>query len=781
YVHWQAELLAGSRGDALWQYWRQQLGSTSTGSLPSLDLPLDHPRPPVQTYAGATQRFSLDLQTRQSLKALAAGEGATLFMICLAALQTLLYRYTGQAEILVGSPTAGRNRARFADTIGYFVNPVVLRAEPAADLRFVDLLRQVRQTVLDALAHQEYPFPLLVERLSPNRDLSCSPLVQVMFGLEKSVWLSADEHASELRLEPCELEQQTVQFDLELMLTEQASSLDGALHYNTDLFEPDPISRLIGHYQTLLQAIVAQPDQRLGLLPLLTPAEHQNQRRWNDTALTVPQERCVHELFEAHVARTPEAAALVFASGTRERVTLSYAELDERSNRLAHHLRSLGVGPDVPVGVYLSRSPEFVIAALGVLKAGGAYLPIDPATPGERIQFMLADAQAPILLTRQALPPIPASSALHVVALDADWPIIAAYPPAQPPRRVTADNLAYVIYTSGSTGVPKGVEVSHRSAANLITWHQQTYELAPTDRASLLAGLAFDAAVWELWPYLAAGASVYMPTEETRGSPPALIAWLADQAITLCFMPTPLAEAVIAEPDAARLPVRALLTGGDSLHPFDWSRLPYPIVNHYGPTENTVVATCGVATGDSVTLPTIGRPIANTQIHLLDAQQQPVPVGVPGELYIGGVQLARGYRNRPALTAERFLPDPFSETPGARLYRTGDRARYRADGSIEFLGRTDDQVKLRGSRVELGEIEASLRQHPDVRDAVVLLREDRPGDRRLVAYVVEKNLEPRTKNLRNKGTKEQENKEQTNKEQKSTTSPPSPVATEAEA
>ncbi|HEY0739356.1 MAG TPA: amino acid adenylation domain-containing protein, partial [Herpetosiphonaceae bacterium] len=756
YVHWQAELLAGSSGDALWQYWRQQLGSTA-GSLPTLDLPLDHSRPPLQTYAGATERFSLDARMLQSLKALAAGEGATLFMLCLAAFQTLLYRYTGQAEILVGSPTAGRSRAHFADTIGYFVNPVVLRAAPSANLRFVDLLRQVRQTVLDALAQQEYPFPLLVERLSPNRDLSRSPLVQVMFGLEKSVWLSADERRSELRLEPFEVEQQTVQFDLELMLTEQASSLDGALHYNTDLFEPDSISRLIGHYQTLLQAIVAQPDQRLGRLPLLTPAEGQTLRRWNDTALAVPQERCIHQLFEAHVARTPEAAALVWADRT-----LSYAELDERSNRLAHHLHSLGLGPDVPVGVFLSRSPEFVIAALGVLKAGGAYLPIDPATPVERIQFMLADAQAPILLTQQTLPPIPASPALHVVYLDADWPIIVAHPPIQPPRRVTADNLAYVIYTSGSTGVPKGVEVSHRSAVNLIIWHQQTYELAPSDRASLLAGLAFDAAVWELWPYLAAGASVHVPTEATRGSPPDLIAWLAAQAITLCFMPTPLAEAVIAEPDAARLPVRALLTGGDLLHPCDWSRLPYPIVNHYGPTENTVVATCGVATGDSAALPTIGRPIANTQVYLLDAQMQPVPIGVSGELYIGGAQLARGYRSRPALTATQFIPDPFSEIPGARLYRTGDRARYRADGQIEFLGRTDDQVKLRGYRVELGEIETSLRQHLDVRDAVVLLREDRPGDRRLVAYVVgeqrnkagalwakeqTENQEPRTKNL----------------------------------
>ncbi|MCM0588788.1 MAG: amino acid adenylation domain-containing protein [Gloeotrichia echinulata CP02] len=481
--------------------------------------------------------------------------------------------------------------------------------------------------------------------------------------------------------------------------------------------------------------LVPNLQQELDSAQLPTETElHKLLIEWNNTQRDYPQDKCIHELFAEQVKRTPEAIAVVF-----EQEQLTYQELNAKANQLAHHLQSLGVEPEVLVGICVERSLEMVVGILGILKAGGAYVPLDPSYPLERLAFILEDTGVPILLTKaQQVNQLPPHQG-YVVCLDTDWQTIASHSEKNPTNTVTAGNLAYVIYTSGSTGKPKGVLIEYQSLLNLVFWHQQTFSVSPTDRATQLASPAFDASVWELWPYLTAGASVYIANEQTRVSPVQLRDWLVFNKITICFLPIPLAESVLLLDWPVDVALRTLLTGGDKLHNYPLPSVPFDLVNNYGPTENTVVATCGFIPAQERTdrPPAIGRPITNTQIYLLDAQLQPVPIGYPGELYIGGKSLARGYLNRPDLTKEKFIPNPFSHQPGSRLYKTGDLARYLPDGNIEFLGRIDHQVKIRGFRIELGEIEAALRQYPEVREAVVIAREDIPGDKRLVAYLVE--------------------------------------------
>ena len=746
-------MVSSAEGEGLWAYWQKQLA----GELPVVNLPTDRPRPPVQTYRGASHSFRLDEEQTQRLKALAKAQGVTLYMALLAAFQVLLSRYTHQDQILVGSPTAGRTSPEFSGTVGYFVNPLVLRADLSGDPTFEAFLRQVRQTVLEALAHQDYPFAQLVERLQPTRDASRSPLFQVVFALQQAPLLAhqdltafalgergAQMNLGGLLVESMGLEQRVAQFDLSLLMAEVDGGLAASLEYNSDLFDTPTIRRMAGHFQTLIESIMATPSQLLSTLSLLTDVErHQLLVEWNNTQADSPTEVCIHQLFEAQVERTPGATAVAFQD---EQVT--YRELNCRANQLAHYLRALGVGPEVRVGIYMEHSLARVVGLLGILKADAAYVPLDPAYPLERVAFMLADAHISVLLTQEELasrwPELiasaPSDSGLPTpitVCLDSDWPLIAQEPAEPLVSRATAANLAYVIYTSGSTGKPKGVEVPHAGVVNLITWHHRIYGVTPADRATQIAAPAFDATVWELWPYLAAGASVHIPAESIRTSPRQLLDWLVAESTTISFLPTPLAEALVEEQLPPDIALRALLTGGDQLHPIRQG-LPFPVFNHYGPTEYSVVTTWApVETGtETDASPPIGRPIANTLVFVLDTALHPVPVGVPGELYIGGVGLARGYLNRPALTAERFIPHPFSEAAGARLYRTGDLVRYLADGRLEFLGRTDQQVKIRGLRMELGEIEALLRQHPAVQGSVVLAREDTPGDKRLAAYVV---------------------------------------------
>jgi amino acid adenylation domain-containing protein len=732
YVRWHRELLDGEDGDRLWRYWRDQLA----GELPVLALPTDRPRPRVPRYRGASQPLIVSAELTRGLKAFARAEGTTLFTTLLAVFQVLLHRYSGQSDIVVGSPTFARGRADYRSLVGHFVNMVPLRVDGSGQPSFRSLVGRTRGVVLGALEHHDYPFQRLLERLQPTRDPGLSPIFQVVFSLLHG----ADDRGSVveggagagLRLEPLRVEQQEGAFDLTLELTDTGGTLEGALKYNTDLFDAATVARMSGHLERLIEQVVADPDQSIERLELLTAAERQVLLvDWNETSAARRPHTCVHELFEAQAARTPDALAVTSDAGE-----LSYRELDRRANQIAHRLRRMGIGPDVPVGVYLERSPDLVAAIVGILKAGGAYVPIDPAYPPDRLAFMVEDAGMPVLLTQASLAPRVRAGATHVLPIDADRAALALEPESNPSLETTADNLAYVIYTSGSTGTPKGVAVQHDGLVNLVTWHQRAYTVTAGDRATLVAGLGFDASVWELWPYLTAGASLHLPDERTRVSVPELLAWMAAKRITVCFLSTPLLEAALELSWPADIALRAVLTGGDQLHRAPRHELPCALVNHYGPTENTVVTTCGTVTPGSAGPPTIGRPIANTQVFVLDPYLNPVPVGVPGELYIGGIGLARGYLNRPELTADRFVVCSIADLPPMRLYRTGDLARFRSNGEIDFLGRIDNQVKLRGFRIELGEIEAVLCQHPMVREAAVLAREDSPGRKQLVGYVV---------------------------------------------
>jgi len=758
YVHWQNQMLAGSAGEQLWAYWREQLA----GELPVINLPTDRPRSPVQTYQGASHSFRLTEELAQRLKGLAQAEKATLYMTLLAAFQVLLYRYTGQEDILVGSPTFGRTQREFAEIVGYLVNPVVLRANLSGNPTFQAFLGQVRQTVLGAIAHQDYPFPLLVERLQPNRDPTRSPIFQVSFALQKPqqfeevVELFApSETASqvnwgELKLEPFEIPQQEGQFDLTLEMIEARESLFGVFKYNTDLFEADTITRMSGHFHTLLEAIVTNPQQRVSQFPLLSEAErHQLLVEWNDTLVDYPKDVCIHQLFEAQVEQTPNAVAVVF-----EDEQLTYGELNSRANQLAHHLRSLNVGPDSLVGICVERSLEMVVGLLGILKAGGAYVPLDPVYPKERLAFMLQDAQVSVLLTQEPLVAELPDHGARVICLDTDWGTIAQESAATPVSLVGSQNLAYALYTSGSTGRPKGVLIIHQALVNYALAVMKDFGLQSSDRILLLASISFDVFLEELLPTWLSGATVVLRGERSLVSGADLQQLIEKHRLTAFELTTAHWHEWVYELSLSKQrppnSLRFVIMGGEKVLPerfATWQKFGIPLIHVYGLTETTITSTIykpplRVEDQEVWSKLPIGRPVANTQIYLLDTNLQPVPIGVPGELHIGGAGLARGYLNRPELTEEKFIPNPFSDEPGARLYKTGDKARYLPDGNIEFLGRIDHQVKLRGFRIELGEIEATLTQHPQVRQTLVMDREDVLGDKRLVAYVVSGQEQP---------------------------------------
>ncbi|MEH2211071.1 amino acid adenylation domain-containing protein [Nostoc sp.] len=749
YIRWQTEMLASPEGNRLWTYWQKQLA----GSLPVLNLSSDRPRPPVQTYHGASHTFKLNPEITQQLKVLGKAEGATLFMTLLAAFQVLLYRYTNQEDILVGSPTAGRSRADFAGIVGYCVNPVVLRANLSKNPTFKEFLSQVRLTVLGAIAHQDYPFPLLVERLCPTRDLSFSPLVQVIFVWDKphqtqgqgEPRLNLGETATdgmnqqELELETLTLGARGAAFDLTLTIFETDKLLSASLQYNTDLFDAATITRMAEHFQSLLEGIVTNPQQPISQLPLLTASEqYQLLVDWNNTHVEYPRSQCIHQLFEAQVERTPNAVAVVFQDRQ-----LSYCELNSRANQLAHHLQALGVGPETLVGICVERSLEMVVGILGILKAGGAYVPIDTNYPYKRLAFMLEDAQVSLMLTQQKLLEKLPQQQTDIVCLDKDWETNAygtASPNAHestknPVNGATAKNLAYVIYTSGSTGKPKGVLIAHQGLCNLTQEQIRTFDVQLNSHVLQFASSSFDASVSEIFMTLCSGATLFLGTKEELLPGPALVQLLREQAIThITLPPSALAVLPVVElPTLQTIIVAGETCGSDLVEQWSSNRRFF---NAYGPTEATVCATIALCSPNSSGKPPIGRPIANTQVYILDDHLQPVPVGVPGELYISGVGLARGYINRPELTNEKFIPNPFSQDREMRLYKTGDKARYLLNGNIEFLGRLDEQVKVRGYRIELGEIEAKLTQHPAVCSAVVIDREDNSGNKRLVAYVV---------------------------------------------
>ncbi|NMG11915.1 non-ribosomal peptide synthetase [Brasilonema sp. UFV-L1] len=743
FAYWQRQWLQGEVLERQLGYWRQQLDGISV-----LNLPTDRPRSTVPTYRGARQFLQLPKSLSEALEALSQQEGVTLFITLLATFQILLYRYTQQEDIAVGSPIANRNRSEIEGLIGFFVNSLVLRTDLSRNPTFQELLSRVKEVALGAYAHQDLPFEKLVEELHPERNLNQNPLFQVVFALQNAP-MSALELPG-LTLNPLPFDSETTRFDLEFHLWERASKggatltpqnglwvdssegISGFVIYSTDLFDDATITRMLGHFQTLLENIVAHAEQRIADIPILSKAElHQLLVEWNNTQADYPQDRCIHQLVESIAELTPDALALVF-----EDKQLTYRELNKRSNQLAHYLQKLGVGAEVLVGLCIERSLDMVIGMLGILKAGGAYVPLDPTYPFERLSFMLEDAQVPVLLThKQWIERIGIHNS-HIICLDKDWETLAQESEDNPSSNVTADNLAYVIYTSGSTGKPKGVQIEHRGLLNLVFWHQKEFAVSPLDRVTQIAGVAFDACSWEILPSLSAGASIYFPDDETRRSPEKLQNWLVSEAITISFVPTPLAEKLLLLDWSNNIALRILLTGGDKLNHYPLAEFPFLVVNNYGPTENTVVTTSGqvpVKNQEDVS-PAIGRPIANTQVYVLDKHLQAVPIGVPAELYISGDGLARGYLNRPDFTAERFISHPFRNQPKARLYKTGDLVRYRLDGNIEFLGRLDEQVKIRGYRIELGEIEAVLIAHPAVRETVVMARED-VGEKRLVAYV----------------------------------------------
>lgn len=731
---WQREWLQGAELERRLSYWRKQLA----GMPAILELPTDRPRPAVQRFRGTQFFFALPTDLCTSLKAFSQQEGATLFMTLLAAFQILLFRYTDQRDIVVGTPIANRNRDEIEPLIGFFVNTLIMRTQISGNLTVRALLARVREVALGAFEHQDVPFERLVEELRPERAPDHSPLFQVAFALQNAP-LETLELAG-LTFRPMEMENGTAKFDLTLFLWERANTLVGALEYSTDLFDEPTIKRMAGHFQTLLAGMVAQPEQQLVSLPLLTTDELQLLAEWNRTWTAYPQHACIHTLFEEQVKRTPDALAATF--GTE---CLTYHVLNERANQLAHYLRQQGVGPEVPVGLCLERGILAMIGVLGILKAGGAYVPLDPDYPTERLSFLLADAQISILLTQQhLLEKLPEHQA-QVVCLDSGWPLIASEARANPANHTLPANLAYIIYTSGSTGRPKGGLLLHQGLCNLTEAQRAIFQLQPADRVLQFASASFDASIWEMFMALCAGATLCLGSrDELRAGPP-LFRYMRDQAITCATLPPSLLAQLPTDLPA----LRTIISAGEACSAEIVARWTpqHRFFNAYGPTETTVCAT-SAACQDGEQKPSIGRPIANTQVFLLDISLQPVPIGVPGELYVSGVSLARGYLTRPDITAERFIPHPWSTIPGARLYKTGDRARYRSDGSLEFLDRLDQQVKLRGFRVELGEIESILLRHQLVREVAVVVREDTHGDPRLVAYVVQhperENLEEET-------------------------------------
>ncbi|WP_342781545.1 amino acid adenylation domain-containing protein [Amycolatopsis rhizosphaerae] len=728
YAVWQRERMRGERLERELEHWRSRLG----GAPSTVDLPVDRPRPAVQTYRGANLTVSWPREVLEAVRRLGHEEGVTPFMTLLAAWAAVLSRYSGQDDLVLGTPTAGRGRPELEDLVGLFVNTLALRVDLTGDPTFRELLGRVRETTLDAYAHQELPFERLVEELRPERELSHSPLVQILFVLQNAP-LGGGGAWPGLRLRAFadQVPGSTAKFDLTLSMREADDGLHANVEYNTDLFDRETIERLLGHYRALLEGALADPCRRVRDLPLLTARERERTLvEWNRTDTPVPDGRGLGELLTAQAAETPDAVAVAF-DGRQ----LTYRALHERATRLAHTLRGAGVGPETRVGVCLERGPGLVTALLAVLLAGGAYVPLDPDYPRDRLAFMLADSRVPVLLTESAVRERLPEAGADVVRIDVGGYHTAA---DERPLPVAApDQLVYVIYTSGSTGRPKGAMNTHRGIVNRLRWMQDTYRLDAGDRVLQKTPVSFDVSVWEFfWP-LTTGARLVLARPGGHRDSGYLADLIGREGITTAhFVPAMLA-AFLADPGTARCAtLRRVISSGEALparlRDTFAERLPgAELHNLYGPTEAAVDVTFWPCAGDSGrdTVP-IGRPVANTRAYVLDDRLRPVPVGVPGELYLGGVQVGRGYLARPGLTATRFTADPFGP-PGARLYRTGDRVRWLPGGVLEFLGRTDHQVKIRGFRVEPGEVEAALVRHPAVREAVVLVR-----DERLTAYVV---------------------------------------------
>jgi len=695
-----------------------------------LNLPTDFPRPPVQTFNGSSVAHTYSKELLERLNAIAQENGATLFMALLAVFQTLLYRYTGQKSILVGSPIANRTQSELENIIGFFVNNLVLRADFDDDPDFITLLKRIRRNTLEAFAHQDLPFENLVEILQPERDMSHAPVFQVMFVMQNMPLQNME--LSDVRLEAIEAKQKIAKYDLSLIAMETAQGLFAEFEYNTDLFHEQTIERLHSHLQKLLHEIVDTPNVPVSRLQLLPEEEARlTLKTWNATEQQVKSGLSAHQLFEQRAAAQPDAPAVVF--GDRQ---LSFNELNGRANQLAHYLREQGLQPETIVGVSMDRSPEMIIGLLAVLKAGGAYLPIDPNYPGERIRYIIEDSHLSLLLTQKSLKDKFRSTGVRMLVLEELQTQTASLSQENLPNLSHADNLAYIIYTSGSTGRPKGTMLQHRGLCNLVQTLGSFYQLSPGRRVLQFASFSFDASVDEIFDTLINGATLHLIAKETLLSGTGLIETLKKDRITNITLP-PSVISVLRPQDFPDL--QHITTAGEACPPELANRWYDKVnfVNGYGPTENTVCSTAyKVAEKVSAKAVPIGKPIGNVTVYVLNEALEAQPIGVPGELYIAGPALARGYLNRPDLTAERFIPNPFSDKAGARMYRSGDLVRYLPDGNLEFLGRIDQQVKIRGFRIELGEIESILRRQPSITDAVVTAHKTENGQQHLAAYVI---------------------------------------------
>ncbi|WP_370683506.1 amino acid adenylation domain-containing protein [Pseudomonas syringae pv. atrofaciens] len=722
YAVWQQGWMSGERLQHQAAYWRQVLEGAPT----LLTLPADRPRPAQQDFTGASLNVRLDGQLTAGLRALAQRQGVTLYMTLLTAWGALLARLSGQAEVVVGSPIAGRGRAELEGLIGLFVNTLAIRIDTASAPTGEALLAQVRTRVLEAQDHQDLPFEQVVEIVRPTRSLAHGPLFQTTLN-----WLAGETTLPEmdgLSLATVEQQSQVSKFDLSLNLGEQGDALFGTLDYATALFDEATVQRYCGYFEQLLRTLVSNQQAVLTDIPLVGLQEREYLLdTLNASAVSLPQGQTIHALIEARADDMPEAVAARVGEQS-----LNYAQMNRQANSLAHHLISLGVRPDDRVAVVARRGLDTLVSLLAVLKSGACYVPVDPAHPDERINYLLTDSAPVVVLAEQAFMARLPALTVPLLALDRpQWPEQPANPLVS---GQTPGDLAYVIYTSGSTGQPKGVMVEHRTLANLVHWHCQAFALHAGSHTATVAGFGFDAMAWEVWPALCAGATLHIPPAEISNEQlDLLLDWWLAQPLQVAFLPTPVAEYAFSR-ELYHSTLQTLLIGGDRLRQFH--REPgFAVINNYGPTETTVVATSGRLLPDGSL--DIGKPIANTRVYLLDEQQQLVPTGVAGELYIGGEGVARGYLNQPQLTAERFLGDPFCEHPQARMYRTGDLARWNADGTLDYLGRNDDQVKIRGMRIELGEIEAQLTSLPGIEESLVVAREDEPGQSRLVAYFIE--------------------------------------------
>ncbi|HKP82176.1 MAG TPA: amino acid adenylation domain-containing protein [Pyrinomonadaceae bacterium] len=717
FAEWQREWLQGEVLDQQLEYWRKHL----SGAPPLLELPTDRPRPAIQSFNGARYSFVLSRDLSARLMELSRREDTTPFMTLLAAFYVLLYRYTGETDIVVGTAVANRNRRELESLIGFFVNTLALRVDLSGNPTFRELLARVREVSLGAFAHQDLPFEMLVEELSPVRDPSRNPLFQVVFALQNTP--EAASLQLDLGITAVDVKTARAQFDLTLDVTEVDGQFYVSLVYNTDLFDASTIHLTGERFKVLLAGVVQGAGRRISTLPVLTAPELRRLLvEWNNTAKELG-DVCIHRLFEQQVQRTPEAIALVF-----EERRLTYEELNQRSNRLAHYLLALGVGPESFVGLLLERSPEMIVTVLAILKVGGAYVPLDPESPPARLSYILDDAHISVLVTdRRSATRLPLSQSVRVIYIDDDE--ISKHPDRNPPGSASGDNAPYVIYTSGSTGAPKGVVLAHRGVCNQIVAMAQVFAIGPESCVLQFASLGFDASVFEIFTALTTGARLCLVSRETVLSGGRLVEHAQEQNVTVALLPPSLLTLL----SPGEWPgLKTVISAGERC-PADlearWSR-GRRFFNAYGPTETSIVVIVyehdGVRTGDTP----IGRPLSNVQIYLLDGHLNPVPIGATGELHIGGVGVGRGYLGRPGLTAEKFIPNPFSPEPGARLYKSGDMACYLPDGNIRFLGRRDEQLKLRGFRIEPGEIEATLKEHVAVADAAVVADEDL----RLVAY-----------------------------------------------